>query len=235
MRKNYIIQLLFGVAAILLVHSCGKPADISYRHENYTVDDSIANINVSYNTLISQDKDLNSWLAKINDSIAGLFKSASDSLKINSAEDRTFLRADFPPYTYYVTDSIFTVSPKLVSCRYTVYTYCGGAHGITSFLSLNLLPEQRTVLDKEQIFRKDSNSISAINKMLNSCFNRMDCFFETPSLDLVSVVNLNPDGVLFTFDHYVLGPYACGPAEIFVPKDMILPYLNDNIAGFYSK
>lgn len=231
MRNINFIQLLFGVAAILLMHSCDRLAYISIRHESYTEEDSITRINVSYNILSSQDKDLDRWLGKINDSISVIFKSAADSLKIDSASDSL----GFHPYLYHVTDSVFAVSPKLYSCKYTVDTCTGGMHDFTSFVSLNLLPDKKVILDKEQIFKNDSNSVSAIDNILNRCFDKVDPFFHTPSLDLVNVVNLTPDGVLFTFGNGILGPYSSGPAEIFVPKDMILPYLNSNIADIYKK
>lgn len=235
MRKNFISQLFLCMLIMCAVQSCKNNINVACKQESYTVEDSIAIINVSYKTLFSQSKEVNSWFQKINDSLRIRFRTAADTVKNMSAEDRKFLREDFPPYAFYVKDSTFNLSDKLVSERYTVYTYSGGAHGYTYFVSLNLLPDKLMNLNKEQLFKNDDKSVSEINLLLDKHFNRMDCFFETPTLELVSVVNFNMQGVLFTFEHYVLGPYACGEAEIFVPKDEILPFLNDDLAAIYSK
>ena len=95
MNKNLITQLLFGIIIFIAIHSCSKSADVSYKQENYTVDDSLVNINVSYKKFYSENKKLNSWLGDISDSIKKLFLTAADSLKVSSSEDRKFLREDF--------------------------------------------------------------------------------------------------------------------------------------------
>lgn len=235
MNKNIISQLFLYILTMCTIISCKDNINVSCKQESYTAEDSIAVINVSYKTLLSQNKDLNLWFQRINDSLSTKFKASADTVREMSKEDRKFLREDFPPYSFYVKDSTFNLSDKLVSERYTVYTYSGGAHGYTYFISLNLLPDKMIDLSKEQMFKNDQNSVKEINKLLNKHFNRMDCFFEQPTLELVSVVNFNMQGVLFTFEHYLLGPYACGEAEIFIPKDEIFPFLKNDLAAIYSK
>ena len=235
MNKNIISQLFLCILTMCTIISCKDNINVSCKQESYTAEDSIAVINVSYKTLLSQNKDLNLWFQRINDSLSTKFKASADTVREMSKEDRKFLREDFPPYSFYVKDSTFNLSDKLVSERYTVYTYSGGAHGYTYFISLNLLPDKMIDLSKEQMFKNDQNSVKEINQLLDKHFNRMDCFFEQPTLELVSVVNFNMQGVLFTFEHYVLGPYACGEAEIFIPKDEIFPFLKNDLAAIYSK
>ena len=145
MNKNIISQLFLYILTMCTIISCKDNINVSCKQESYTAEDSIAVINVSYKTLLSQNKDLNLWFQRINDSLSTKFKASADTVREMSKEDRKFLREDFPPYSFYVKDSTFNLSDKLVSERYTVYTYSGGAHGYTYFISLNLLPDTRMV------------------------------------------------------------------------------------------
>ena len=64
----------------------------------------------------------------------------------------------------------------------------------------------------------DTTQQNRINKLLKDYFvNESDCFTIAPTIDKVTAVNVTSKSVLFTFAHYILGPYYCGAPTIEVP------------------
>ena len=44
------------------------------------------------------------------------------------------------------------------------------------------------------------------------------CFSVRPTLGAASCLNFTQNDVILSYDRYVLGPYACGAAEVAIPQ-----------------
>ena len=53
---------------------------------------------------------------------------------------------------------------------------------------------------------------------VNAVIRDIPTGFEAPALDNCAAVNFTPDTFVFTYAKYTLGPGACGPATIIVPR-----------------
>lgn len=147
-----------------------------------------------------------------------------DSLKLEIKDGANKLFASFPAktrplynYELVTKDTVFTASLDLISVRIEAYTYTGGAHGMTKFYTVNYLPRTVTFLTLSDMF--DLSLYKEIDEVILSCFeNKDNCFTQKPSIRTASAVNFSADSVIFTYEHYALGPHACGVAEIVVPR-----------------
>ncbi len=125
--------------------------------------------------------------------------------------DRPFFK-----YELYSTDTVYFVSEDFISTLTEVYTFTGGAHGMTTFYAFNYQPKKQKFLTNQEILNYDK--ADQINELLAEYFdNKAGCFDTEPTLDKVSAINILPDTLRFTFEQYLLGAYACGIAKIDVP------------------
>lgn len=167
----------------------------------------------------SESGDVAEALMPLNERVDSLLIALTDSLKKQSAAFYAeFSREEeFPMFQLYVSDSVFMATSERVSLLLPVYTYTGGAHGMTTFYAFNYDPGKKRFLTDEDML--DYERMGDINKLLKDNFSNPDsCFWEEPSLELATCINETPEAVVFTYEQYVLGPYACGPVQVAVPK-----------------
>ena len=120
-------------------------------------------------------------------------------------------------YELQVGDSVFMANDQYVSVRLIVYTFTGGAHGITNFYTFNYDVQNQKFLTNQEILNYTNET--QINTQLKANFkNPEGCFTTDPTLKDVTAVNFNKTSVCFTYGQYVLGAYACGVAEVAVPR-----------------
>ncbi|MDR1756990.1 MAG: DUF3298 and DUF4163 domain-containing protein [Culturomica sp.] len=172
--------------------------------------------------LASADKQMNEKCARFNARIQQLADSLRTVLAEQAALD--FSQPDLEPappigpYELIVTDTLFSLSQQLASLRVTTYTYTGGAHGGTDYYIFNYDLDKGAFLAPEQLM--DFTKQSEINGLLSAHFNNSDgCFTDLPSLENgFTAFNIGKNAVCFTYPPYILGPSACGTAEVFIPK-----------------
>ena len=120
-------------------------------------------------------------------------------------------------YELQVGDSVFMANDRYVSIRLMVYTFTGGAHGITNFYTFNYDVQNQKFLTDQEVLNYVNET--QINAQLKANFkNPEGCFTTDPTLKDVTTVNFNKKSVCFTYGQYVLGAYACGVAEVTVPR-----------------
>ncbi len=160
--------------------------------------------------------------SKLNQAISDLVDGLVDSLRVDANEffrEMEELDMERPAWRYelMVEDSVFMVTPDFVSVRLTVYEFRGGAHGMTAFHSFNYDVKNQKLLTNEEIL--DYGKSAVVDAGLKANFENPDgCFNLEPTLADATVVNVTPESLCFTYEQYVLGPYACGVAEVEVPR-----------------
>ncbi len=150
--------------------------------------------------------------------------SKSKSKKQTEIAPIDTMRPEFK-YELYNIDTAYIISPQIISVLNTSYVYSGGAHGITTFNSINYSPKNRSFYKPEEII--DFSKENEINVLLKKYFINPDsCFNTEPKLSLASAINVTQSTVMFTFSHYTLGAYYCGAPVVHVPikelKDIYL-------------
>lgn len=218
--KNYFICILFLALAFGGCQSKVQHLDVKQVSFSDTTDDWGIRVNLS--VFSSTDPEVNKSCQVLNDEIQKYVSGLSDSLKLQATEFFTTYVTDTTPrpawnYELIVEDSVFMATDHFVSVRVLAYVFTGGAHGNTSFCSFNYDVKNQKLLTPEEII--NYNDLAGINALLKANFkNPEKCFNVDPTLDLMTVLNFNPTDVCFTYEQYVLGAYACGVAEITVPR-----------------
>ena len=224
-KKEILLYSILSVLGIFVI-SCSKTQQITAFKQTILQNDSILEATINYHTFSSNDPETDIWLTMINDSIKSTFINTQNQVYKFSKEDRAYLSDGFPPYQVFVEDTLYQVATNMVSVRFLIYTFTGGAHGNTSIISYNLLPDKKKKLEKADIFKNEEQA--KIDALLSKYFKNQDsCFSMMPTLELASVVNFSKDSVFFTYENYVLGPYSCGRAEVSVPIVEIKSYLKE--------
>lgn len=119
-------------------------------------------------------------------------------------------------YELHITDSVYMCGSRIVSALLTCYTYLGGAHGSTEYISCNYDVRRQRMLKNEEIL--DLSDTLLINKLLAEHFvDNHHCFDTLPHIGLPYTLLLTREGLQFIYGHYVLGCYACGEAVITIP------------------
>lgn len=222
MNRFALVPTLFF---ILFLSACTNRAEIRLQSISQTIEIAKNYTFTEKRTLFSaDDKQLNEKCTWLNDTTGILIETLKKQIGHEAAE----VDSMFPPQTdrpafqfqLYITDSVFMATPEFISFRLTAYQYTGGAHGITTFYAFNFDVKQNRFLTISEIL--PPTNARQIDSLLQTSFkNPYDCFNEKPTLANVTVVNIGKTSVCFTYAHYILGPYACGSAEIDIPLQIM--------------
>lgn len=89
---------------------------------------------------------------------------------------------------------------------------------MTNFYSFNYDVGKRAFLTPGQIVNLEDTA--GFDRLLQKNFkNPEKCFTEVPTLSAgYTAFNVSPEAVCFTYPQYMLGPYSCGPAEVYIPR-----------------
>ncbi len=178
-------------------------------------------ISLDYSVFSSPNPKTKESCEVLNKEVQSLVSGLQDSLKAAATDlFQRMEKTDIPrpswSYSLFVTDSVFMATNEYISMRLTVYTFTGGAHGITDFYSFNYDVKNQKMLSSGDII--EHGNPEPVNRLLKSHFkNPENCFTTDPTLDQVTAINFSPTDVCFTYAQYKLGPYVCGAPEVTVP------------------
>ena len=208
--------LLLGVA-----FSCAQPekplkvspVELSAYEENLQ-------LQFSRHAISSDDPALEKQCLHFSEHVSNYISRLRDSLvrelpPLDSAllADTSILR---PTYEFHVTDTVFRATDRYISLRVTVYSYSGGAHGMTRFYAFNYDTREQKFIDNALLL--DYTRKAEVEKLLKTHLdNKHGCFTQSPTLTTSTVINFAADNLIFTYPPYDLGPYVCGSAEIVIP------------------
>jgi len=219
MKITFNILLVF----VTLFTGCQQaPRNLEVRNNPFSDQTKEWKVKLNYPVFSSSDPAINESCEAFNRQLRQFVAGLQDSLKTEAQklfQDLANSSISRPAWIceLNVTDSVFMATREYISLRLTVYTFMGGAHGITDFYAFNYDVKNRKQIDASEI--TDTTATRTINRLLCANFrNPEHCFSTEPTLDLVSVINFTPENVCFTFARYSLGAYACGSAEITVPR-----------------
>lgn len=218
---KHVFWILIG--ALLLFCSCRKPVQIDVTTVKFVEETPNWEINIGKNVFSSANPEANKACLTVNNAMQEYIDSLQTQLKKDADElFSTYEKdtADRPIWNYqlYVRDTVFMADADYISVRIQVYTFTGGAHGMTDFKSLNYSVGKQAFVTAEQIlnFKEEEK----LNGLLADNFNdEQGCFTDKPTLtNGFTAFNVTPSAVCFTYLQYVLGPYSCGAAEVYIPR-----------------
>ncbi len=160
------------------------------------------------------------------DPVNGRMGDIVDSLVFTTKSQATDFFARVPDgnrpewrYEFFSFDTVYLVSKSLVSTKITTYQFSGGTHGTTKYYGINYLPLKGRFIGKNEIL--DMSKKDKINAAIRRHFDDEGCYTIKPTVDLAATVNLSSKSVIFTYEHYVLGPRSCGSPSVEVPRNEI--------------
>ena len=198
--RLYLFSMVFF--ALAFVGCQEKKVDVKKDQLSHKTSDY--NISVERSVFSSTDETLNKSCQVLNTATEALVQELSESLKKEAADffqDMAAQDMERPAWGFelMVDDSVFMASSK------------------SKFYTFNYDVEQQKMLKNEEIL--DFAKSDVIDAQLEANFqNPENCFSEKPTLKLANGVNISSTGVVFTYEQYVLGAYACGVAEVTVPR-----------------
>ncbi len=225
MKKISVIKnILPALLLSLFVSACNNNVKYTVEQKQLNISDSLVTVQVGYIEMTSSSKEINEWLGTINASVYNDIIARKDTVARYSELDRKRFNESWPPYELIVTDTVYLSNRNIVSVLYSIYSFTGGAHGMTTFIGYNYdIPNMKIITAKE-IFRPEATA--EINKLLSGYFkDPYNCFMSKPTLEQASAVNFAFESVIFTYEQYILGPYACGPATVTVPVEPLKKYM----------
>ena len=219
MRK--VLFLAAGVACALV--GCVFQVS-SYLIDEYKFSEETSDwdITIRYDVFSSSNQKIKESFQVLNDEI----RKVTDRLKADVEQEATVFFKTYstdstarPAWKYElnIQDSVFTLNYQYVSSRLSIYTFTGGAHGMTTYQAFNYDVKQKKLLTNEQVI--DYTKSDTVNRLLKKHFNNPgQCFHTEPTLAAVNAITFTDETVCFLYEAYVLGAYACGVAEVNVPR-----------------
>lgn len=223
-------QIFFLIPLLALtLGACQKDARLHVKKITVTDKTPGWNITVSHSVFSFTEPETEKACTAFNDEITGLTDGIR-AIFIEHAREQidALAAADLhpsAPYELCITDSVFHADDRYISVLVQAYQILGGANGNTEYYALNYDLRQQAFLTPAQLL--DTTQTHLLNPQLRKHLNDPDgCYtFEAPTLDNCAAVNFTPDALLFTYAKYTLGPGACGPATIAIPRDHLAQIL----------
>lgn len=240
MRKASIFTLVFTF--LILSFSCRyfwtRPSDgtLAYKiiHSESTYGDSVyykidlkKPIFVHNDSLDASLKELNHAMESFLDTATFYFWGTDTTGAIEIVKETGTSGFYLLINNYRILDS----TNKIISVVFETYSYALGAHGFTAITTFNFDIRSKKMLEVSDIidFSKPENQ-EILNKLLAKFLvDGQDCFDVEPFADKnFSRFALDPEHVVFFYEAYELGAYACGSAEVKIPKAEL------TVAGIYK-
>jgi hypothetical protein len=142
------------------------------------------------------------------------------------------------PWTLYVDYETFPVSPELVSLKFRVETYTGGAHGIAAFKTFIFDLAENRLLTLDDLFLPDVDPLATVAPLVHDlALAQLDEMGGMSDADWIATGTeplpenyqsyvLTDDSLVFFFPPYQLAAYAAGTQTISVPLSEIADALN---------
>lgn len=219
-----IIRLSIIICACHLL-ACQQTMKIKTEKFHTTDQTDRWSIFIKHSICSSNDVSLEKNCTLFNDEIKGLISGIQTVFQEQAK--RQIIQLDslgkkLPiPYELYITDSLFCANDEIISVRIESYQMLGGANGITHFYGINYQVKTQHFLTPKEILNYEK--ADTINSLLKEYFKDPDrCYtFDSPTLENLTAINLTPNSVEFTYAKYILGPGACGPVTISIPKNKL--------------
>ncbi len=219
-----IYCILFGLLGLL--GSCKQQTKIDTKTDKYVDQTQSWDINVEKTYFSSTNAEAEKACRVVNAKVQYLIDSLQNNVKTQA--DTFFAAfatdtANRPVYNYelYIRDTVFLANEDYISIRLSAYSFTGGAHGMTDFYALNYNMKKQAFVSPQEIL--DFKQRIEINNLLAENFkNEGGCFTEKPTLtNGFTALNITPKAICFTYPQYVLGPYSCGYAQVYIPRDKL--------------
>lgn len=225
--KKFVTAALLVVSAVFTL-SCNNQAVYTVQKRQIKTSDSLINVDINYIELSSTSPKVNKWMDSINKAIRHKFTDQQDSILKYSRAEREYFKEPRPPYQLMVLDTVYLSNKNIISILYTIYSFTGGAHGMTGFIGYNYDIQNMKELSVDHLFKKGTEP--QINQLLCEYMqNPYNCFTTSPTLQEVSSVNIGNESITFIYSQYTLGPYVCGPAVITIPSERLKEYLTPEL------
>lgn len=121
---------------------------------------------------------------------------------------------------------VVTNSKNIISVLNTYFSYRGGAHPNTVYISYNIKPETASFLSIDSLLKPGARP--ALDSLAESIFRKNeklapgqslegDYFFENDKFALPQTFNVTKSGLKFTYSPYEIKAYAAGKTELLIP------------------
>ena len=133
------------------------------------------------------------------------------------------------PWGLYIDYEIFQFSPEVLSLKFTISDYTGGAHGNSYFQTYTFDVAQNHVLVLSDLFQPGADILGALAPVVQQDLAaQMGEFADlqwiqdgTSSLDAYAWFVVTPDALVFFFAPYQVAAYAAGPQTVQIPLAQI--------------
>ena len=224
--RNTLTLLLFCIFAL---GACCNKTQLKVDRITETEQEEHWDVRMSYSVFSSETKAVEEKCLLFNDELKGLAHCAKAAF-LEQADKRikqldSTRIENSAPYVFIIADTVFLANEKYISLLVHQYQMLGGANGQLDFYGLNFDIEANKFLEKADIFHSEKSA--DINALLEKYLQDPEgCYtFEKPTLENCTAVNFTDKSVEFTYTKYILGPGACGPVTISVPKDLLKAYM----------
>ncbi len=155
-----------------------------------------------------------------------------DDQKLESLENlaQTFIddyessAKEFPeyniPWEAFVEGKITYKSKKLISIKFDLALFTGGAHGYTSVTYLNFDPETGRLVSNEELFSQDFKDFAEKRFRKkndipeNESINSTGLFFEDDKFQLPQNIGFHPNKVVLRYNAYEIASYSEGNIQL---------------------
>lgn len=148
------------------------------------------------------------------------------------------------PYEIEITPSVVAAQPELISLDMQVYSYTGGAHPNTNYLTFNygLVRGRAKLLTLTDLFRRWTKPLGIISKFVIAKLkeDKASWVVEGTTTALTKMQGdefvITRKGLLYIFSPYEMGSYAEGKYTVEVPFAGIRKYLDPGgpLKGFLA-
>ena len=220
---------------------------LNFKETNYEDETTGYIIQVKYPEIKYSDPKFEKFGNAINVKISAHIKDKIDYF-ISEVENWGSTPEDIEMTTksgLYTSYEISMLNPKLISIKFDNSMYhAGAAHPDTYTTVLNYDVENDKELIIENIFKNDSgweqalsdNVVPRLNERIKTDFEFDDLPWikegAGPKAENFTVFTLSQNGINFTWDPYLLAPYAAGPQSITVQYSEIENFFQINIADY---
>jgi hypothetical protein len=129
----------------------------------------------------------------------------------------------------YIDYEISQFSPDVLSLKFTISDYTGGAHGNSYFQTYTFDLTQNRVLALGDLFQPGTDILGTLAPIVQQELNaEMGAYADpqwiqdgTSSLDAYTSFTVTPDALVFYFAPYQVAAYAAGPQTVQIPLAQI--------------
>ena len=127
--------------------------------------------------------------------------------------------------------SVLEKTPEVISVYFQISEYySGAAHPFPFSAVLNYDVRNQQVLDLSDLFQPNAEYLRVISEYVTNELSGEEWFTFTdgvlPEAENYQIWNLTPEGLLITFDPYMVAPYAAGFIKVVVPYDEFIGIVN---------